>query len=71
MDGREIKNSGKRLLNIHQVMMKLSCSRSYVYKLMRDEGLPKSIHLSWHSARWVEEEIDDFISKHMSKRGDL
>ena len=53
-----------RLIRLPEVLRRLGCSRTTIYKLMRDETFPKPVRysraLTWKSTdieRWIERQV--------------
>lgn len=56
---------GEKLLNINEVKIKTSRSKSAIYRLMDTKNFPTPIKLG-RSVLWVESEIDAWITELMA-----
>lgn len=66
----EVKNPAAfyTLLTLNEVLEITSMKRSNVYRLIRLGEFPRPVHLSERHARWIKQEIIQFIEKKMSER---
>ncbi|QQG36717.1 MAG: AlpA family transcriptional regulator [Micavibrio aeruginosavorus] len=60
--------SHNTILRLPQVITKTGISRSSIYDWMQKGTFPKAIKLGCRSVGWIEQEIDDWIAKHMKNR---
>ena len=58
-----------RLLPIREVMRKIGCSRSQVYRLMDTVGFPRPVRVSKRGRGWRSDEIDAWIEARSAERG--
>lgn len=56
----------KKILRLPQLMSKTGLSRSTIYLLLKQGGMPKSINLGQRSVGWLESDIDDWIDNKIS-----
>lgn len=59
-----------KLLRISQVLDRTGQSRSTLYTRIKEGTFPKQVDLGPRSVRWVEAEVDDWISRRISDRRD-
>ncbi|MCY4360819.1 MAG: AlpA family phage regulatory protein [Gammaproteobacteria bacterium] len=57
-----------QLLSRNEVLTLLSVSKSTLYKLLRDSGFPKPIHLSDRVRAWKLSEVTDWIEARSAER---
>ncbi len=55
-----------RLLRISQVLDRTCQSRSTLYTRIAEGSFPKQVTLGPRSVRWVEAEVEDWISRRIS-----
>ena len=57
-----------QLMSVRDVAARLAVSRSSVYRLMRDHGLPKPLHIGEGRSAWREDEIVAWIEARSEAR---
>jgi prophage regulatory protein len=55
-----------RLLRISQVLDRTGQSRSTLYTRIKEGTFPKQVDLGPRSVRWVEAEVEDWISRRIA-----
>lgn len=57
-----------KLLRLKEVLCRTGLSRSGVYRLMAENSFPRQVELGERSRAWVEQEVNDWISKRIQMR---
>ena len=64
----ETAEIGLRLLPIAAVVEKAGISRPYIWKLIRQGGFPRPLHLGKRARAWRSDEIDAWIEARTAER---
>jgi len=56
------------LLDIHEVSHRVSLSHSSIYRMMAKGDFPKSFALTPKASRWLQAEVDDWITAKAATR---
>lgn len=56
-----------KLLDIHHVAERVSFSRSWIRQKVKEQAFPSPV-VKWGKCLWREEDIDDWIEKHVPLR---
>jgi prophage regulatory protein len=57
-----------RMLRLAQVIEKTELRKTTIYKLQKQGRFPKAVSLTDHSVRWVESEIEDWLTARAATR---
>jgi prophage regulatory protein len=57
-----------RLIDLQEVMRRTGLKRDSIYRLGRQQQMPRPVKVSEWASRWVESEIDDYIADRIADR---
>ncbi|MCG6340598.1 AlpA family transcriptional regulator [Vibrio fluvialis] len=63
-----MQNESIRLITLREVIALTSLSRSSIYKYISENKFPQRISAGERSVRWVESEVQEWISNKVSQR---
>ena len=58
-----------QILKCREVIKITGLSTSTMYRMIQDNRFPAPIKLSYHASGWIENEVYEWISGQMAKRG--
>jgi prophage regulatory protein len=62
-------NAPTRMLRLSQVIERMGLKKTTIYALQKTGEFPHSVPLTANSVRWIEAEIEAWIQKRKSARG--
>lgn len=68
LEQTRIAQSVTKILRRHEVEQRTGLSRSSIYAMINEGLFPRPIQLSSRSVGWLENEVDDWLQKRISKR---
>lgn len=57
-----------KYIDIHEVMDKVKCGRTWIYKQIGLGKFPAQIKLGDNCSRWLEKEVDDWMAARAEER---
>jgi prophage regulatory protein len=57
-----------RMLRLSQVVKKTGLGKTSIYELQKGGRFPKSVHLTGHSVRWIEAEVETWLVQQAQAR---
>jgi prophage regulatory protein len=56
------------LLRLSQVVEKTGLGKTSIYELQKQGRFPRSVNLTGHCARWIEAEVETWLTRHAQAR---
>ncbi len=60
-----------KILKLPEVMARSGLSRSSIYQYIQKNRFPNSVKIGLRSVGWLEDELDEWISKCSQQRGNV
>jgi prophage regulatory protein len=57
-----------RMLRLSQVVEKTGLGKTSIYELQKQGRFPRSVNLTGHCARWIEAEVETWLTRHAQAR---
>ena len=57
-----------RMLRLSQVVERTGLGKTTLYELQKDGRFPRSVHLTGHSVRWIEAEVETWLMQQAQAR---
>lgn len=67
-ESNSLPNQQLRLIRLREVKRRTGMSTSTIYRWMKSGFFPDSIKIGGHIAAWREQDIDQWLAKHIGER---
>jgi prophage regulatory protein len=57
-----------RMLRLSQVVEKTGLGKTSIYELQKEGRFPRSVHVTGHSVRWIEAEVETWLVQQAQAR---
>ena len=57
-----------RMLKLSQVVERTGRGKTSIYELQKGNRFPQSVHVTGHSVRWIEAEVETWLEQHAQAR---
>jgi prophage regulatory protein len=65
---RPLLGAATRMLRLSQVIERTQLGKTTIYALQKSGRFPHSVILTANSVRWIEAEVEDWLSNHVADR---